>query len=481
MALATQRLKNNQWGSVNVQDLPAYELPSYQAYTYLNAGINPPPPAVLSDFIHVQHVAQLSDEWMHYFLNSALGGGSGTRGYIEGCLQNGDFPLVAIRRSPFHGHVVIAYDIEPNPQDPSGYLIDVYDPNEQFIALGDGQYGDDPNQAEDSDSTGVKHRNALLLSQITVGGNGAWSFPMNAHNSDSPNGALQYPAGDLWKGGPGDMIAGSCSIIPATPSLPGVFSSVLFTFEGADLVLSAGKAPAAHDGSTARAGNVETVQLSDATGRILFSSGQVLNRDPGTRVPAAPIAPLSGDAGSAEAFAVRQGVAYRHQVRGRTAGQYSVALAGRLFSVSVTASTAAGQRDELTLDTGARSLTVKSGGTNVPLTAEVTVPGPDGSARVATLIVRTSAGASETLRFSSDAAALTYEHQGPPASYELHLSALNRAGRLHDFGSGARLVADGQTATFTPADWHDLGRVLLAESSAATIRLLVSQPPPAGQ
>ena len=449
MVLATQRLRTNQWGSVNVQDLPTSNLSSYPAYFYSNAGISPPPPAPLSDFIHVQHVAQMSDEWMSYYLDTVLNGGSGTRAYIEGCLRNGDFPLLAMRHGTIGGHVLVAYDIEPNPADPAGYIIDVYDPNEQFIV------GDANTAAEDSDSTGVKHRNALLLSQLTVAGNGNWSFPMNANNSDTP----PYPAADLWTGGPDRLIPGSSTIIPPTPSLPGLLSSLLFTFEGAAVALGSEKAAGAPGGT------VQTVQLSDASGRVLFSSGRVLNRDPATRVQAAPLMPLAGDAAPAEAFVVQSGLAYRHQVRGRTAGHYGVNLAGRPFSVALTAVTAPDQRDELMFDLGSRSLIFKPGAANVPLAAEVTVPGPDGSVRLATLTTRSTLGATETLRFSSDAATLTYEHHGPAASYELRLSALNREGRLHDFSSGARLAADGQTATFTPADWHDLRQVRLVSSA----------------
>src|SRR4029077_1093896 len=102
---STQRLKNNEWGSVNVQDLPTSNLPGYAPFSYMNAGITPPPPAPLSDFIHVQHVAQLSDEWMHYYLNAALGNGPSIKDYITSCLQNNDFPLVAIRQGLFEGHV----------------------------------------------------------------------------------------------------------------------------------------------------------------------------------------------------------------------------------------------------------------------------------------------------------------------------------------------------------------------------------------
>jgi hypothetical protein len=55
---------------------------------------------------------------------------------------------------------------------------------------------------------------------------------------------------------------------------------------------------------------------------------------------------------------------------------------------------------------------------------------------------------------------------------------MNRAGRMHSFASGTSLAADGQTVTCTPADWHDLSRVLLADSGAVATRLVTRQPIP---
>jgi hypothetical protein len=101
---------------------------------------------------------------------------------------------------------------------------------------------------------------------------------------------------------------------------------------------------------------------------------------------------------------------------------------------------------------------------------------PDGSIRIATLVTRGNPEAAPTVRFSSDTSAVTYEHRGPPATYELHVSAMNRKGRMHTFASGLQVATDGQTATFTPADWHDLGRITLAQGGMTAIRVLSGQP-----
>lgn len=485
ISLGTQRLKNAEWGSVNVQDLPTVDLPEYAAFSYLNATSGPyplgtpaPPPPPLNDFLHVLHLAQMSDEWLSYYLNRSLAQGWGqsiaaaagiavnatldVKSYISGCLANGDFPLVALR-SGGSGHVVVAYDIEANPNDPAGFVIDTYDPNEEFTAN------------EDNDPSGAFHNLSLQISKITVGGDGSWSFPFNVHNTDP----TPYPASSYWTGGIDSLVPGSASIIPATPSMPGLFSSVLYAAEEGAVALGSGKAENDKRGVSPK-GSIETVQLSDANGRTLFGPDGKLNRDPQTRVLAVPFAPLSGGTSPSDAFVVKQGAAYRYEVRGSVAGTYGISLVGRFFNVVVRSATSIGQRDEVTLDTGGRSFTFKTSSTDAPLRAEVMARGPDGSIRIATLVTRGTPGGAPTVRFSSDTSAVTYEHHGPPATYELQVSAMNRKGRLHTFASGLQVATDGQTATFTPADWRDLKRVNFAESGATKTRMLSQQPTVSG-
>ena len=172
---------------------------------------------------------------------------------------------------------------------------------------------------------------------------------------------------------------------------------------------------------------------------------------------------------------VQQGGAYRHQVRGKAAGKFGIALVGRSFNVILTSATSVGQRDEVLLDTGGRSFTYKPGSTNIPVKAEVMARGSDGSARFATLITRGAAGATDTVRYSGDTSSVTYEHHGP-ASYEFEITALNHRGKLHTFKSGLRIATDGHTATFSPSDWHDLIQVTLTESTGITSQVVSVQP-----
>ena len=153
ICLTTQRLKNAQWGDANVQNLPGFnDVLGMGSFDLVNEGTTTqgspttPPPNPLNDFIHVQHVAQLSDEFLNWYLQHSLQNspylswlnGSpalDTKTYLENCLQNWveywgwDYPLVSLRYGS-SGHVLVAYDIETNFNDAFGFVIDVYDPNE---------------------------------------------------------------------------------------------------------------------------------------------------------------------------------------------------------------------------------------------------------------------------------------------------------------------------------------------------------------
>ncbi len=464
IALGTQRLMNAEWGSVNIQDIPTDDLPEYYAFFYMNATAgpyplgSPTPPAPLNDFLHVLFMAQVSSEWLNYYLTISLSNSASyVKNYIMSRLEINDFPLVALR-SGGTGHVVVAYDIEANPNDPAGFVIDTYDPNEEFTAN------------EDGDSTGAFHDLSLQISKITVGGDGSWSFPFSVDNTDP----TPYPPSDYWTGSIDSLVPGSASIIPATPSMPGVFSSLLYAAEEGLVALGSGNVESRKRESSPK-GRIETVQLSDASGRTLFGADGKLNQDPNSRVAAVPFVPMSGGASPSDMFIVKQGAAYRYEFRGTVAGTCGVSLVGSLFNVVLQSATLLGQRDEVTFDTGERSFTFKTTATDVPLRAEVMARGRDGSVRIATLVTRGTSGAIETMRFSSDTSAVTYEHRGPPSTYELQISAMNRKGRLHTFASGMQVATEGQTATFTPTDWHDLGRVTFAQGGTTATRIISGQ------
>jgi hypothetical protein len=451
ISLSTLRIMNNAWGAADTADLPTtntLEMP----WTYKNPTPQGPS-GPLDDFIHVQHIAQMSDQWLGYYLNAALpttgASAASIRSTITSCLNKGDDPLVCIRNSLTDGHAMIAYDIEPNPQDPAGFIIDVYDPNEEYTS------------DEDSDGSGKTHLGALQLSQIVVSGNGSWSFPMNA-SSWPP------PAGSSWSGDAHALIPGSTSIIPQIPSMPGVASTLWHLLQaGGVAVFGSGSPDPTMPATVPVTGSVETAQLSDASGHTLFRSDGSLNPDPQTRVAAVPFSFAKAASDHGTTLIIKPGATYIHQVKGKVAGTYGMVVLGRPFGVSLTCATAVGQTDTVTIDTAGRSFSFQTGGAGAALRAEVMASGTDGSPRFATLLVRTAAGMKHTVSFSADLSTVAYAHSGDTAVFELHLSALDSSGKQHLFASGSLSTVQGQTTTFAPANWQDLTTVGVTKTAPA--------------
>jgi len=461
--LATQRIKNNQWGAVNIGDMPSDNSQFHLPFTWLNPNLTSPnnTPAPQDDFIHVQHIAQYSDEFLGYYLNNSLFAtpqSAGTwRTVIEQTFAGNNFPLVCMRKNAGDGHVVVAYDIEENPADPSGYIIDVYDPNEEFT------------NGEDGDGSGVAHQLAFQLSQILVGGDGSWWFPEDA-DSWPP------PSGTTWSGDVHSIIVCPTQVIPPIPSMPGIASAIWYALEGGAVAVfgSGGATPALREHVTTTAG-ISTAQLSDSAGRILFLADGSLNTDPATRVAAAPFAVTTGTKGRGDTFVIRPGGAYSHTVRGKSTGSYGIMVVGRKFGVVLTCETVEGQQDTIMLDTGGRAFTFSTGAESAALRAEVMMSGPNGSPHFATLLTRAGSATTHTLRFSADGASVIHDHRGDAAPFEIYLSALNRQGLRHATTSGPLASQDGQTTTLTPADWHDLKAVMLQQTGATT-RILTAAP-----
>ena len=458
-ALASQRVKNNQWGGVNIADMPTTNI-TPPPFIWLNpGGMSPNPhPAPQDDFIHVQHIAQYSDEWLGYYLNNSLVGAGALRGMIETDLGGGDFPLVCIRKSVGDGHVLVAYDTEDDPAVPGGFIIDVYDPNEEFTST------------EDGDGSGYTHQTAFQLSQVVVGADGSWTFPFCAES-------WPPPPGTSWSGDANSIIPGSSQIIPPIPSMPGPNSALVYALEGgAVAVFGSAKAALGMEDEVTVSAGVTTLQLSDAAGRTLLHADGSLNTNPATRVAAAPAIFTTARTPRGDIFVVGPGGSYTHTLRGKATGTYGLMMVGRPFGVVLTCGTAEGQEDAITLDTGGRALSFATSAASAALRAEVMMNGPDGSPVFATLLARAETGITHTLRFTANAASVVHETDGGAAPVEIYLSALNRQGRRHAVSTGPLTAGDGQLTTLTPLDWHDLGAVLLTQTGASRTRRLSAEP-----
>ena len=204
----------------------------------------------LAHYLHVLHTAQLSAEFLHYWLaqtsNRYLRGGEGAdiRAQVSEALRKGDYPLVCLLQGT-KGHVLPAYDVADSADVPEGFDLYVYDPDVPFLV------------SEDSD--GGAHFSNVTQSRITVDVNGNWTLPSQG-----------------WRGEVDGIVVVPYDVTPLQPTLPASFVGLLTLILG--------------QGGTTR-------QLADLDGRTLLQQDGSINRDTRTLLPSASrFAPLDSRA-----------------------------------------------------------------------------------------------------------------------------------------------------------------------------------------
>src|SRR5262249_35977574 len=134
----------------------------------------------LEHYIHVQHTAQLSREWIAEFLDDEIaaadlfaGYGVHVRDKLERALGRSDHPMVSMLYGG-RGHTVVAYDVEDDPTDPTAFFIDIWDSNVPFLPE---ENGDDPAlEDEHRDREGYADPTGDFKGRIRVGLNGDWTY-----------------------------------------------------------------------------------------------------------------------------------------------------------------------------------------------------------------------------------------------------------------------------------------------------------------
>jgi len=266
---------------------------------------------------------------------------------------------------------------------------------------------------------------------------------------DAAKSRWEFPMGDeTWSGGGGDFFTVPLGIIPDDPSLPGLNALQSITIFGSP----AGAAT-----------------LSD-----LPDDAQFLPVQDSAAVP-----------GSAGFLVAPAGTTISHQVQGSSAGTYSQFTAGRDFVAGVRdVRTAAGVTDTLTSDPGTGTVTF-SGSKDRRLQMDL-ASDRRGHQRSASLLVRTSDGAAETVDFGN-ARTLVFRHDGPATTLRLQFTDTDRRG-VDRFTSAPVRVPAGATVRATPkwGSLHALRIVVVAKGNRTTrmlkdrsrsrTRLLLSAP-----
>jgi hypothetical protein len=384
------------------------------------------PTGDLSHFIHLTHMEQFSSEALNYWLshatyNAAFGDGSTILGDVESALASGDHPLIELRNGS-EGHVVVAYAASGT----SAGTIDVYDPNQEFTT------------AEDQDTTGATHDQILSNSQINVDSNGHWTFQGNL--SDSP-----------WHAGPGSIVVLPYGTVPVQPTLPVTLTGFLdFLF-----------------------GSAHVTQVKDPAGQTLLNPDGSVNTNPNTRIPdATRFAALSGSSKPGpDVLLFGKTAAYTQTINMSGPGGYHDSLLGRSLTGTVTADSASGLTDRVSLLPNGRGLELgQIGGltSRSPrnMTAQLVSHAPDGTQRTATLGSAMSTTGLDTISFDSARNAVTVKAGGQTTDYSLSLSWDGPHGYPQTFIAPKQTISAGESATLTPANWSTL------DASTATLKIV---------
>ncbi len=399
------------------------------------------PAGPVQEYINSGQLSLLSNEYIPFYLTHATANAFGAtpttiRNEITGYLRGGDDPQISLRDggSLTKMHVVIAYDIEqdPNSSNAGDYYIDVYDSNKQFLTSGTG---------DETTADGMNHAGALGASRIHVRADGFWELPSSNLSASSL----------------GNLVVSGYDNPPRHPSeltLGGLARQGLVLLLGSDVARFLPRATAA--GATAgRATVASSTEQISAGGRTLFTRPGVLNTNPKTALHATPWVPPTGGTSDTEGYILGAGANADYTVRlsskATTAETRTILGPGFLGQISTTLHR--GVSDELTVQPGQRSVGISSPGAPSPVDAQLVVRAPDGSTRTVATSSPSSTG--DTLSFPGGASTFRLVHQGPAATVGVTLSWVGRAGPPQAVSSRVRVAADS-TLQLTPSSWARL-------------------------
>jgi hypothetical protein len=378
------------------------------------------PNAPLAKHIRAWHNSQLSSEAIQDYVRiaarNAVTNGAYVRGELESELRAGRSPIIMLRNGT-SGHVMVVMDVRSGPS--GTYLIDVYDPNLEFLA------------SEDTD--GEDHRNREDASVITVtSGTGSWRMP----------GAY---AGGAWTGGPGALINQPFGNIPNRPTMPSTLEGLV------SLVVPFGSSAG--------------TQIVDASGHTLLAADGTLNESDASNIDGAQVMPtMTGDTSKPVYLLPATGV-YTEQVRG-TGAPVSAGLVGPGFAgvVSGIASTN-GQTEEVTFDRAGGEVEVdatKGGALRARLARAVSNTAQYGAD------IRIAGGDRGEHAFELDPKGdgVRYENAGGAATATIALTYANEGGTPGAVQLPAMSVPAGGSITADPKAWSKLG----SEPVSLTVR-----------
>jgi hypothetical protein len=297
-------------------------------------------------------------------------------------------PGVVVKKSFTEGHVMTAHDIETLADGTT--VIHLYDNEKEFLP------------AENSDTSGVTHRNREDASRIVI---------------DPAKTRWEYTGGGWSGGNDGSFYVTKLSDWPADPSLPDVASAVIGIF-----------------GSNGGA----AVPKAEPKGREILP---VLDRN-------AP----PGAGGFVLPDKGRQSLGLT--MTGRKEGRYAQMIVGNGFVGAVQdVRTAKGVVDRVSGSAQSRSIEF-AGSSTRPVELRLGSQ-TGGVSRLATIRTRSFRGGSDTAALRRGSA-LVYEHDGPATRFSVVLENVEKNAGAARFTSAPLRIRRGQRVRLEPASWRSL-------------------------
>lgn len=438
IALSAQRFLASQRP---LSDFPSHPTPATNLFS-LDVP-NAPSPA-LRDYINSQSTVQVSVQFLTDYINQSVGNSTGQtsnvlveiHNKIHDSLAAGESPMISVYYGEItsrKGHTVTAYDLEDMSANPIDYFIKTYDPDIEFTSL------------ENSDTTGGTHQGATQSSRIHITSDGTWSIP-----GTNKTGSVQ------------NLIVTRASSIPLNPSLPGSQAAQLLNAGSITIFGSLGDtSPGGQSGGIRTS---RTTQLVDGIGHTLFDADGQLNRDPATRLKAAPFVPFSAVQPSGEIFAVAPNSGPLVQsVTGTSSGPDTHFLIGAGVTALITTEATIGVMDQIGFDPKG-TVSFGTQDSRKPLSIGIVIR--DGAiTRSAEFTTTSSQGTLDEMQFDEARTSIIIRHNGPTAPLRLRLSSLATQGGIATFDSGPMMIGAGNTVTFAASDWTRLDSILMIVQS----------------
>jgi hypothetical protein len=350
------------------------------------------PNGALGSYLDNRHAGQTTKEFLlTYGLRSDSISTQLAR--LRSELEAGRVPGVVVKNSFTEGHVMTAHDIETLADGTT--VIHMYDNEREFLP------------AEDSDTTGAKHREREEGSRIVI---------------DPAMTRWEYTGGGWSGGNDGSFYVTKLSDWPADPTLPDVVSAVIGIF-------------GSHGGAA--------VPAAEPKGREILP---VLDRK-APRGAGGFVLPVKG----------RQSLALT--MKGRKKGRYSQMIVGDGFVGSVRGvRTAKGVVDRVS--GGAQSRSIEFAGRSTrPVELQLGTQ-KGGVSRLATVRTRSFGGGTDSAALRRGSA-LVYEHDGPATRFSMVLESVEKRAGAARFASGPLRIRRAQRVTLEPGSWRSLRQARL--------------------